>query len=167
MILSDFRISNKSLSMSWILYAVLAAVAAAIVGVLSKIGIAGIDATVATTLRGLSIAVFMGGMALFLGKFQGVMETSPKAIFFIVLTGIFGGLSWLWGFLALKTGGDATAVNAIDRLSLVFLLVLAVLFLGEEFTWTKFTGVLCIILGVLLVTMKHEQWTHILSWWGK
>ncbi len=153
--------------MSWVVYAFLAALAAAIVGVLSKIGIAGVDATVATTIRGLSIAVFMGGAALLLGRFQGVMESSPKAILFIVLTGVFGGLSWLWGFLALKAGGEATAVNAIDRLSLVFLLVLAVLFLGEEFTWAKFTGVLCIILGTLLVTLKPEQWAGLVAWWGK
>lgn len=153
--------------MTWVAYAFLAAIAAAIVGVLSKIGIAGVDATVATTIRGLSIAVFMGGAALMLGKFQGVMESSPKAILFIILTGIFGGLSWLWGFMALKVGGDATAVNAIDRLSLVFLLVLAVLFLGEQFTWAKFSGVLLIIAGTLLVTLKPEQWAQIFSWWGK
>lgn len=147
--------------MSWVVYAFLAALAAAVVGVLSKIGIVGIDSTVATTIRGLSIAVFMGGAALLLGKFQGVMETSPKTILFIVLTGIFGGLSWLWGFMALKAGGDATAVNAIDRLSLVFLLVLAVFFLGEEFTWAKFWGVLFITFGVLLVTLKPEQWSNL------
>lgn len=153
--------------MTWVLYAFLAAVAAAIVGVLSKVGIVGIDSTVATTIRGLSIAVFMGGAALFLGKFEGVMQTQPKTLLFIVLTGVFGGLSWLWGFMALKAGGDATAVNAIDRLSLVFLLVLATLFLGEEFTWAKFSGVLFIILGVLLVTFKPEQWSQLFSWWGK
>lgn len=153
--------------MSWVTYAFLAAIAAALVGILSKVGIAGIDSTVATTLRGLSIAVFMGGAALLLGKFQGVMETSPKTIIFIVLTGIFGGLSWLWGFMALKAGGDATAVNAIDRLSLIFLLILAVLFLGEHFTWAKFFGVLLIILGTLLVTLKPEQLSQLFSWWGK
>lgn len=151
--------------MTWVIYAFLAALAAAIVGVLSKIGIAGIDSTVATTIRGFSIAVFMGGAALLLGKFQGVMATSPKTILFIVLTGIFGGLSWLWGFMALKAGGDATSVNAIDRLSLVFLLVLAGFFLGEEFTWAKFSGVLLIILGIFLVTFKPEQWAKVFSWW--
>jgi transporter family protein len=151
--------------MSWIAYAFLAAISAAIVGVLSKIGIVGMDATVATTIRGLSIAVFMGGAALLLGRFEGIAATSPKTLLFIVLTGVFGGLSWLWGFLALKAGGDATAVNAIDKLSLVFLLVLAVLFLGEEFTWTKAGGVVFIIIGTLLVTLKPEQWTAIAGWW--
>lgn len=151
--------------MSWVAYAFLAAISAAIVGVLSKIGIAGMDATVATTIRGLSIAVFMGGAALVLGRFDGLATTAPKTILFIVLTGIFGGLSWLWGFLALKAGGDATAVNAIDKLSLVFLLVLAILFLGEEFTWTKAAGVVLIFLGTLIVSFKPEQLIAMLSWW--
>ncbi len=153
--------------MSWILYAFLAALSAAVVGVLSKIGIAGMDATVATTIRGLSIAVFMGGAAMLLGRFEGLTAISPKTILFIILTGVFGGLSWLWGFLALKAGGDVTAVNAIDRLSLVFLLVLAIFFLGEEFTWAKFGGVLLIIGGTLLVTLKPEQWSHMSNGWWK
>ncbi len=150
--------------MSWIVYAFLAAVSAAVVGVLSKIGIAGIDATLATTIRGLSIAVFMGGAALIFGKWGSLVQVQPKTLLFIVLTGVFGGLSWLWGFMALKAGGDVTAVNAIDRLSLVFLFVLAIFFLGEGFTWTKFTGVFLIIWGVLLVTFKLEQWQAIQQW---
>ncbi len=150
--------------MTWIIYAFLAALAAAVVGVLSKIGIVGIDSTIATTIRGLSIAVFMGGAALLLGKWETLASTSPKTLVFIVLTGIFGGLSWLWGFMALKAGGDVTAVNAIDRLSLVFLLVLALLFLGEEFTWTKFSGVCFIVFGTLLVTFKTEQWKASFAW---
>lgn len=151
--------------MSWIAYAFLAALSAAIVGVLSKIGIAGIDATAATAVRGLSIAVFMGGAAFFLGKFESLASASPKTLFFIILTGIFGGLSWLWGFVALKMGGDATAVGAIDRLSLVFLFVLALLFLGEEFTWTKAAGVVLIVFGTIMVSFKPEQWQMVFSWW--
>lgn len=150
--------------MSWLLYAFLAAIAAAVVGVLSKIGIVGIDSTIATTLRGLSIAIFMGGAALLLGKWETLTNASPKAFFFIVLTGIFGGLSWLWGFMALKAGGDVTAVNAIDRLSLVFLLILAVIFLGEHFTWPKFWGVCLIVIGTLLVSFKPEQLEKMSAW---
>lgn len=152
--------------MTWIIYAFLAALSAAAVGILSKVGIAGIDSTLATTLRGLSIAVFMGGAALLLGKWGTLTTTSPKTLIFIILTGIFGGLSWLWGFMALKAGGDVTAVNAIDRLSLVFLLILAIFFLGEEFTWTKFSGVLLIVCGTVLVSLKPEQLKNI-ALWGK
>ena len=150
--------------MTWIIYAFLAALSAAVVGILSKIGIAGIDSTLATALRGLSIAVFMGGAALLLGQWHTLTTTSPKTILFIILTGVFGGLSWLWGFMALKAGGDVTAVNAIDRLSLVFLLILAIFFLGEEFTWTKFSGVILIVCGTLLVSFKPEQLKNIVLW---
>ncbi|MEP7162280.1 MAG: EamA family transporter [Candidatus Moraniibacteriota bacterium] len=150
--------------MSWIFYAFLAALSAAVVNLLAKVGIAGIDSTLATSIRGISIAVFMGGAALLMGKWQTLASTSPKTLFFIVLTGVFGGLSWLWGFMALKAGGDATAVNAIDKLSLVFLLILAVLFLNEHFTWAKFYGVILIVIGTLLVSFKPEQWRDSLAW---
>ena len=149
--------------MTWVTYAFLAAVSAAIVNLLAKAGIAGVDSTVATAIRGISIAVFMGGAALMLGKWASFAQASPKSIFFIILTGIFGGLSWLWGFMALKAGGDATAVNAIDKLSLVFLLVLAIIFLGEHFTWPKFYGVILIVTGTLLVTFKPEQWRSLFA----
>ena len=87
--------------MGWITYAFLAALAAAVVGVLSKVGIAGIDATLATAIRGLSIAVFMGGAALFFGKWGALASTSPKTLFFIVLTGgaTAGTLSLAWGYV--------------------------------------------------------------------
>jgi transporter family protein len=141
---------------SWFLYALLAAVTAALVGVLSKIGIAQIDATLATTLRGLSIAVFMGLAALFLGRWPGIASVPPKTLAFILLTGVMGGLSWFFGFMALKAGGDATVVNAVDRLSIVFLLVLAVAFLGEELTMLKVAGALLIALGAFLMSVKPE-----------
>lgn len=144
--------------MSWIFYAFLAAIFAGVTNVFAKVGIAGIDATVATTVRGLAIAVFMGIAALSLGRFENLGAVPGKTWFFIVLTGIAGGLSWLMGFLALKYGGEATAVNAIDKLSLIFLLVFAVLFLKESLTIPKGIGIFLIVLGTLLVSLP---WDHI------
>lgn len=141
----------------WVLYALLAALSAAFVGIFSKIGITGIDSTVATSLRGLIIGVFMGGAALFLGKWQSIATTSPKAFLFIFLAAIAGGLSWLWGFMALKAGGEISAVNALDKLSLLLVVIFAILFLGEEFTWTKFGGALLIVIGTIFVSFKPEQ----------
>lgn len=141
----------------WAIYAFLAAVSAALVGIFSKIGIKGIDSTVATSIRGIVIAIAMGAVAFWYGKWGTLAETSWRSITFIVLAGIFGGLSWLWGFLALQSGGDVTAVNAIDRLSLVLIFILAVLFLGDAFTWERLLGVLFIFVGVVLVTMSREQ----------
>ena len=141
----------------WVLYALLAALSAAFVGIFSKVGITGIDSTIATSLRGLIIGVFMGGAALFLGKWQSIATTSPKAFLFIFLAAIAGGLSWLWGFMALKAGGEISAVNALDKLSLLLVVIFAILFLGEEFTWTKFGGALLIVIGTIFVSFKPEQ----------
>lgn len=140
----------------WVGYAILAAIAAAAVGIFSKIGIAGVDASVATAIRGAVIALMMGGMALFFGKTADFASIPTKSLVFIALTGVAGGLSWLWGFLALKLGGEASAVNAIDRLSLVLLVFFAALILGEELTWNKVVGSLLVVLGVILMTLKPE-----------
>lgn len=148
--------------MSWIFYAFLAAVFAGVTNIFAKVGIAGMDATVATTVRGLSIAVFMGIAALSLGRFENLGVVPGKTWFFIILTGIAGGLSWLMGFLALKYGGEATAVNAIDKLSLIFLLVFAVLFLREALTIPKGIGIILIVLGTLLVSLPWEQLKRLL-----
>jgi len=139
------------------IYAILAAVAAGAVGILAKLGIQGADATIATTLRGLSIAVFMGAAAFFLGKWETITSISSRSFLFIVLTGIAGGLSWLWGFMALQKGGEVTVVNAIDRMSLVLVLIFAAFFLGEGVTWNKAVGVALIVLGVIFVTTTKEQ----------
>lgn len=148
--------------MTWIVYAFLAAVFAGVTNIFAKVGIAGMDATVATTVRGLAIAVFMGIAALSLGRFENLGAVPGKTWFFIVLTGIAGGLSWLMGFLALKYGGEVTAVNAIDKLSLIFLLVFAVLFLREALTIPKGIGILLIVFGTLLVSLPWEQLKRLL-----
>lgn len=149
---------------TWIIYALLAAVSAAFVGIFSKVGIVGIDSTLATSLRGLIIGLFMGGAALFLGKWDAIAETPPKAFLFIFLAAIAGGLSWLWGFMALKAGGEVSAVNALDKLSLLLVVFFATLFLGEEFTWAKFFGALMIVVGTIFVSFKPEQIRQFFHW---
>jgi transporter family protein len=148
----------------WVIYAVLAAVAAAIVGILSKLGIKGVDATLATSIRGLVIGLFMGGAAFFLGEFKNIGTIPAKSLLFIALAGVAGGLSWLWGFLALKYGGDVTAVNAIDRMSLILLVLLAALFAGEALTWAKAAGAVLVVFGVILLTMKAEEFVRLTLW---
>lgn len=145
----------------WVLYSLLAALSAALVWVLSKAGISGVDSTVATSIRGLVIGLFMGSAALYLGKWSSLATASPKALSFIVLAALAGGLSWLWGFMALKAGGDTTAVNALDKLSLVLVLVLGAVFLGEQFTWAKFFGAILVVTGTLLISFPFDQ---ILGW---
>lgn len=99
----------------------------------------------------------MGGTALGRDKWSTLATTSPAILLFIVLTGFFGGLSGLWDFMALKAGGNATAVNAIDKFSLLFLLIFAFFFLGEAFTWTKAIGAILMTAERLLISFRLED----------
>ncbi len=137
----------------WILYALISAIAAAAVALFGKIGIAKIDSTLATTVRAIVMALFFVVISGTLGKFKLLHTISTKAFSFIVLAGIAGTVSWFFYFLALKIG-PASGVAALDRLSLVFVIVLAALFLGESLTLKVGVGTLFMILGAVLITLR-------------
>lgn len=139
----------------WVLYAFLSAITAAAVAILGKLGLKGVDSTLATTVRSMVMAVFLISVTGILGKFQGFTAASfsQKDWILIVLSGIAGAVSWLFYFLALKSG-LATHVAAIDRLSLVFVVILSGIFLGESMTIKVIGGALLMVLGVLLITWK-------------
>lgn len=141
--------------MTWIIYAFISAGFAGLVAIFGKIGIQNIDATLATTVRSIIMAGFLVIVSLSLGKFKDFSSASftGKEWTFIILAGIAGALSWLFYFMALKNG-PATAVSAIDRTSIIFVAILAALFLGEAFGWKQGAGVLMIALGAYLVTMR-------------
>ena len=141
--------------MWWILYAFGSALFASLVAILGKIGLKNIDSTFATTIRAIIMAVFLFLMSLTLGKFRGFSLGSfgTKAWLFVALSGIAGALSWLCYFYALKLG-PTTAVAAIDKLSIVFVAILATLFLSEGLTLYKFLGVIFIALGAFLTVLK-------------
>ncbi|MDD2913027.1 MAG: EamA family transporter [Candidatus Pacebacteria bacterium] len=134
----------------WILYALLAAVFAALVAIFGKIGIAGIDPTLATTVRAIIMATFLAIVTLLSGKWQTVSTISGKLLFFIALSGIAGALSWLFYFVALKYG-PASGVAALDRLSVVFVVVFAALFLAEALTLKVAIGAILITIGALFM----------------
>lgn len=135
----------------YLLYALLAAVTAALVAIFGKIGLHGVDSTLATTARGVIMAVVLVLASAIGGKFSGLSSVNGRAWLFIALSGLAGATSWLAYFLALKLG-PTTHVAAIDRLSIVFVIVLAALFLGEALTWRiAFGGALMIAGAVLIV----------------
>lgn len=138
---------------TWIIFALLAAVFAALVAILGKIGIQNIDSTLATTVRAIVMATFLVGAAGLTGKLRLWSTLDNRALLFITLSGIAGALSWLMYFLALKTG-PATGVAALDRLSVVFVVVFATLFLAEELTWKVGLGAILITCGALLMTFR-------------
>jgi len=137
----------------WIIYALLSAAFAGAVAILGKIGIQNIDSTLATTVRAVVMATFLVLVSLSIGKAKLLSTIDSKALTFIVLSGIAGALSWLFYFVALKTG-PASAVAALDRLSVVFVVVLAVLFLGESLTLKSGLGVVLLTCGAILMTIK-------------
>jgi len=137
----------------WIPLALLSAAAAAAVAIFGKIGIKNVDSTLATTIRSLVMAFFLVSASTLLGKWKLLSTINNRALLFIVLSGMAGALSWLFYFLALKTG-PATGVAALDRLSVVFVLILSVLFLAEQLTWKTGAGALLITAGALLMVWK-------------
>ncbi|MEK7518494.1 MAG: EamA family transporter [Patescibacteria group bacterium] len=139
--------------MHWITYALLSAVFAALVGIFGKVGIKGIDSTLATSVRAVVMAVFLVLVSLALGKAKLLHTIENRVLLFIVLSGVSGAISWLFYFFALKTG-PVSGVAALDRLSVVFVLILAALFLGEHLTWKTGLGGALITAGAILMTLK-------------
>lgn len=138
-----------------LIYASLAALFASLVAIFGKIGLQGIDSTLATTVRAIIMAVFLFVTALLLGKLSGFSfdSFSQKAWLFIALSGIAGALSWLFYFAAIQ-GGTTSTVVAIDKLSVVLVVILAGFFLGEGFTWSSLVGSLLMAGGALLIALK-------------
>lgn len=109
------------------------------------------------------MALFLVLLSILLGKFNGFsISTSLNGREWALLTlaGIAGALSWLFYFFALKQG-SASAVVAIDRLSLVFVIILAALFLQEAVTWRTLTGVLLMVTGALFISLKDNEFSQI------
>ena len=138
---------------SWILFALLSAVFAALVAIFGKIGIKDIDSTLATTVRAVIMAGFLVITSLFLGKVELLKTIDSKALTFIAFSGIAGALSWLFYFFAIKNG-PVSSVAALDRLSVVFVLILAVLILGDHLTWKSGLGAILLTTGAILMTLK-------------
>ncbi|MEK9167941.1 MAG: EamA family transporter [Patescibacteria group bacterium] len=138
----------------WLFYAFLSALTAALVAIFAKLGLKDVDSTLATTIRAIIMAVFLVLVSIAFKKFNGFSFTdlAAKEWMLITLAGIAGALSWLFYFLAIKTG-TATGVVAVDRLSVVFVVVLAALFLGEALTWQSILGAFLIFGGAILIAL--------------
>jgi transporter family protein len=138
--------------MEWLVYALLSALFAALVAILAKIGIQGIDSTVATAVRATIIAVFMVGVVTIQGTFRDIAAIPRGPLLFIFLSGVAGALSWLFYFQALQVG-KVSQVAPIDRLSIVFAIVLAAIFLGEKVNTQLVIGVVLMVLGAVVIAI--------------
>lgn len=135
--------------MNWTFYALLSAAAAGATAVLAKIGVQSVPSNLATAVRTLVILVFSWTIVLARGEHHAWPAISRRSLVFLVLSGLATGLSWLAYFRALQLG-PASRVAPIDKLSLVFTLVMATAFLGERITVRLAAGVLLMVTGALL-----------------
>ena len=141
--------------MSWIPFAILSALTAALVAIFGKLGLQNLDSTLATTVRSVIMAAFLVLTSLALGKFSGFSFNSlaGRDWILIIAAGISGALSWLFYFFAIKIG-PVNGVVAFDRLSLVFVVIMAALFVGEALTWRVAAGAALMVGGALLISLK-------------
>jgi len=136
----------------WLVLALLSAVFAALVTIFGKMGLKTVDSTVAAGVRAMIMAVTMVGIILILGKSSQITQLTSKDMLFIILSGISGALSWVFYFAALKLA-DASKVATIDRTSVLFIIILSYLVLGEEFSFKTVVAGVLVFLGTLVLLL--------------
>lgn len=143
----------KNLMLSWVFCALLSAGFAALTAIFAKIGIENVNSDFATFVRTVVILLAAGLIVFATGNWQEPSSVSAKTWLFLVLSGAATGASWICYFRALKLG-DAARVAPIDKLSVVFVAVFAVLFLGERLALPNWLGVILIACGAVLVAYR-------------
>ena len=139
--------------MSWFHWALLSALFAGLTAVLAKVGVKDVDSNVATAIRTVVILVFAWAIALAGGGREALATVPRKAWLFLVLSGLATGASWLCYFRALQLG-EASKVAPVDKLSVVFAIAFAALFLREKLTWQHWVGGALIVGGSLVIAYR-------------
>ncbi len=143
----------KSILLAWPFWALLSAGFAALTAIFAKVGVENVNSDFATFIRTIVILLAAGAMVYITGNWQTPASVSSRSWLFLVLSGLATGASWICYFRALKIG-DAARVAPLDKLSVVFVAVFAVLFLGERLTLPNWLGVLFIACGAVLVAYR-------------
>ncbi len=139
--------------MSWITWALLSALFAGLTAVLAKIGVEKIDSNLATAIRTTVVLVFSWAIALAVVPAGALTALPRRAWIFLTLSGLATGASWLCYFRALQLG-EASRVAPIDKLSVVFAIALAAVFLRERLSWQQWLGGGLILAGALVIAWK-------------
>jgi transporter family protein len=143
----------KNLLLSWVFWALLSAGFAALTAIFAKIGIENVNSDFATFVRTVVILLVAALIVQASGNWQQPSSVSAKTWLFLILSGAATGASWICYFRALKLG-DAARVAPIDKLSVVFVSVFAVVFLGERLALPNWLGVILIACGAVLVAYR-------------
>ncbi|MBR3606311.1 MAG: EamA family transporter [Lachnospiraceae bacterium] len=136
----------------WFLFAILSAIFAALTSILAKIGIDGVNSNLATAIRTVVVVIMAWGMVFLTNTQNGILEISKRSWLFLILSGMATGASWLFYYKALQMG-EASKVVPIDKLSVVFTLILAFLFLQEQITMKSLVGCILIAVGTLIMVL--------------
>ncbi len=136
----------------WFLFAIMSAVFAALTSILAKIGIDGVDSNLATAVRTAVVVIMSWGMVFLTNAQGGITEISKRSLVFLILSGLATGASWLCYYKALQLG-EVSKVVPIDKLSVVITLILAFVFLHEQFTVKSFIGCVLISAGTLIMVL--------------
>lgn len=134
----------KEETFMWVLFAFLSAIFAALTSILAKVGIEGVNSNLATAIRTVVVVVMAWGMVFLTHAQSGISNIGTKSWVFLILSGLATGASWLCYYRALQIG-EASKVVPIDKLSVIITLVLAFVFLHEDFTMKSLIG--CILIG--------------------
>ncbi|MBD8688700.1 MULTISPECIES: EamA family transporter [Rhizobium/Agrobacterium group] len=143
----------KSIFLGWPFWALLSAGFAAMTAIFAKVGVENVNSDFATFIRTIVILAAAGMMVYVTGNWQSPGTVSGRSWVFLVLSGLATGASWICYFRALKLG-DAARVAPIDKLSVVFVAIFAVLFLGERLSLPNWLGVCLIACGAILVAYR-------------
>lgn len=138
--------------MTWRVYALLAAIFAALTAIFAKVGVKGVNSDLATAVRTVVILIIAWGIAFISGGTKGIMQLSKQNLIFLALSGIATGLSWIFYFKALQLG-KVSEVAPIDKLSIVLVLIFSAVFLGETLSPKIIIGASLIIIGAVVITV--------------
>ncbi len=144
---------RREASEMWLLFAILSAVFAALTSILAKVGIEGVNSNLATAIRTAVVLVMAWGMVFLTNAQSGLSAISKKSWLFLILSGLATGASWLCYYHALQIG-EVSKVVPIDKMSVVITLILAFIFLHENFTTKSAIGTLLITAGTLVMVLK-------------
>ena len=143
----------KSILLSWQFWALLSAAFAALTAIFAKMGVEHVNSDFATFVRTIVILLALAAILIATGQWQPVGSVSGRSYFFLILSGLATGGSWVCYFRALKLG-DAARVAPIDKLSVVLVALFGVVFLGERLSGPNWLGVLLIAAGAVLVAYR-------------
>lgn len=136
----------------WFIFALLSAIFAALTSILAKIGIEGVNSNLATAIRTVVVVIMSWGMVFLTNAQGGITDIDKKSWLFLILSGLSTGASWLCYYKALQIG-ETSKVVPIDKLSVVITLILAFVFLHEQFTVKSLIGCILIGLGTLFMVI--------------